>query len=67
VKEASGESTHNIITNSVIIEARDMLLHSNLSITQIADKLNFSDQSFFGKFFKKKMKMSPKMFRTKMK
>ncbi|AZB25074.1 MULTISPECIES: helix-turn-helix domain-containing protein [Chryseobacterium] len=67
VKEASGESTRNIITNSVIIEARDMLLHSNLSITQIADKLNFSDQSFFGKFFKKKMKMSPKMFRTKMK
>ncbi len=65
VKEASGESTRTIITNSVIIEARDLLLNSNLSITQIAEKLNFSDQSFFGKFFKKKMKMSPKMFRTK--
>ncbi|GEJ43586.1 MULTISPECIES: AraC family transcriptional regulator [unclassified Chryseobacterium] len=67
VKEASGESTRTIITNSVIIEARDLLLNSNLSITQIAEELNFSDQSFFGKFFKKKMKMSPKMFRAKMK
>ncbi|SDH69658.1 AraC-type DNA-binding protein [Chryseobacterium taeanense] len=65
VKEASGESTRTIITNSVIIEARDLLLNSNLSITQIAEELNFSDQSFFGKFFKKKMKMSPKMFRAK--
>ncbi len=65
IKEASGESTRTIITNSVIIEARDLLLNSNLSITQIAEKLNFSDQSFFGKFFKKKMKMSPKDFRAK--
>lgn len=65
VKEASGESTRTIITNSVIIEARDLLLNSNLSIIQIAEELNFSDQSFFGKFFKKKMKMSPKAFRMK--
>ncbi|SEM11337.1 AraC-type DNA-binding protein [Chryseobacterium taichungense] len=65
IKEASGESTRTIITNSVIIEARDLLLNSNLSITQIAEELHFSDQSFFGKFFKKKMKMFPKMFRVK--
>ncbi|MDF2932779.1 MAG: rhaS 9 [Chryseobacterium sp.] len=65
VKETSGESTRDIITSSVIIEARDMLLNSNLSINQIAEELNFSDQSFFGKFFKKKMKMSPKVFRMK--
>ncbi|WP_367330686.1 helix-turn-helix domain-containing protein [Sphingobacterium multivorum] len=65
VKEASGETTRDIITNSVIMEARDMLLYSDLSISQIAGKLNFSDQSFFGKFFKKKMKMSPKLFRSK--
>lgn len=65
IKEASGESTHNIISNSVIMQARDLLLHSDLSITQIAEELNFSDQSFFGKFFKKKMKMSPKMFRAR--
>ena len=65
VKETSGESTRDIITSSVIIEARDMLLNSSLSINQIAEELNFSDQSFFGKFFKKKMKMSPKDFRMK--
>lgn len=65
VKETSGESTRDIITSSVIIEARDMLLNSNLSINQIAEELNFSDQSFFGKFFKKQMKMSPKAFRMK--
>gem|GEM_PF-3313163 len=36
----------------------------DLSIPQIAAELSFSDQSFFGKFFKKKMKVSPKIFRV---
>lgn len=65
IKEASGDSTREIITNSLIMEARDLLLNSSLSVAQISEELNFSDQSFFGKFFKKKMKISPKTFRVR--
>ncbi|EJL68719.1 DNA-binding domain-containing protein, AraC-type [Chryseobacterium populi] len=65
LKEVSGLTASDIIEDAVVIEARNMLQNSNLSITQIADELHFSDQSFFGKFFKKKMKMSPREFRTR--
>jgi AraC family transcriptional regulator, transcriptional activator of pobA len=63
LKEASGMTAREIIEDVVIMESRDMLLNTSMSISQISEKLSFSDQSFFGKFFKKKMKMSPKIFR----
>lgn len=64
LKEISNTSARQIIEDSVALEARDLLLKTSLSISEIAYMLNFSDQSFFGKFFKKKMKMTPKKFRT---
>lgn len=67
LKEASGFSTREIIEEAVVMEARDLLMGTSFSLAQIAEKLNFSDQSFFGKFFKKKMKMSPKTFRKQYK
>ncbi|AWM14110.1 hypothetical protein DI487_09765 [Flavobacterium sediminis] len=62
-KEASGLSAREVIEEVVIMEALDLLVDNSLTIAQIAEKLNFSNQSFFGKFFKKKMKISPKAFR----
>lgn len=64
LKEVSGLTTREIIEESVIMEARDLLLNTNLTIAEIAYQLHFSDQSFFGKFFKNKMKKSPKNFRA---
>lgn len=63
LKEVSGQTASNIIEEAVIIEARNLLQNSEWTVAQIADQLHFSDQSFFGKFFKKKMKISPKEFR----
>ncbi|MGI9579931.1 helix-turn-helix domain-containing protein [Chryseobacterium sp. RRHN12] len=63
LKEASGQTASDIIEEAVVIEARDLLQNSEWTVAQIADQLHFSDQSFFGKFFKKKMKVSPKEFR----
>ena len=44
-------------------EARNLLTHSKLSVQEIATTLNFSDQSSFGKFFKRKAGISPVDFR----
>jgi AraC-like DNA-binding protein len=44
-------------------EAKILLRNPSLSIQQIADQLNFSDQSSFGKFFKKHHRMSPLEYR----
>jgi AraC-like DNA-binding protein len=39
------------------------LLRTSLSIQQITQKLNFSDQSAFGKFFQRHSGISPAHFR----
>ena len=44
----------------VILEAKTLLKSGKLTIQQISEQLNFSNQSFFGKFFKRCAGMSPK-------
>ena len=63
VKECSGKTAGEIINELVILEARFLLRKSELTIAEIAETLNFSDQSFFGRYFKRQTGMSPKMFR----
>ncbi|MFB5946673.1 helix-turn-helix domain-containing protein [Albibacterium profundi] len=63
VKEFSGKNASEIINDLVILEAKFLLGRSELSIGEIADNLNFSDQSFFGKYFKRHTGMSPKAYR----
>ncbi|WP_205941075.1 helix-turn-helix domain-containing protein [Albibacterium indicum] len=63
VKEYSGKNASEIINDLVILEAKFLLSRSQLSIGEIADNLNFSDQSFFGKYFKRHTGMSPKAYR----
>ena len=46
----------------VILEAKTLLKSGGLTIQQISEQLNFSNQSFFGKFFKRCAGMSPKEY-----
>ena len=46
----------------VILEAKTLLKSGRLTIQQISEQLNFSNQSFFGKFFKRWAGMSPKEY-----
>ncbi|MDM1294100.1 AraC family transcriptional regulator [Sphingobacterium sp. N143] len=61
-KELTGKSAIELIQNVLVEEAKS-LLHQGFSIGEIAKKLHFSDQSFFGKFFKRNVGISPKEFR----
>ena len=63
VKEYTGRSAGEWIENYVILEARAMLQSSDMTIQQIASSLNFPNQSFFGKYFKRAMGLSPKQYR----
>lgn len=51
------------IDNCFIQEIKLLLLHSELSIQEIADRLNVTDQSNLGRFFKSKTGLSPSEFR----
>lgn len=46
----------------VILEAKTLLKSGRLTIQQISEQLNCSNQSFFGKFFKRCAGMSPKEY-----
>lgn len=46
--------------------ASDMLLHSNLSISEIAEKTGFSGASYFSEVFKRNYHISPRNFRREM-
>ncbi len=53
------------IDNCVIEEIKLLLNSSELSVQQIADYLNFPDQSYMGRFFKNKTGISPSSYRNK--
>ncbi|WP_458626609.1 helix-turn-helix domain-containing protein [Winogradskyella sp. PC D3.3] len=63
LKETTGKTANQLIDEAVILEAKILLNTPALSIAQIAQELRFSDQSFFGKFFKRHTGSSPSAFR----
>ncbi len=63
IKSLTGKTTNKWIDETLILEARKLLKTSQRSVQQIADLLNFSDQSTFGKFFKKYHGISPVEYR----
>lgn len=65
IKENSGASANEWINNYIILEAKALLNSTNMTIQQISDELNFPSQSFFGKFFKRHVGVSPKEYRDK--
>lgn len=65
VKEVSGKTAARWIDESVILEAKTLLKYSGMSIQEIAYHLNFSTQSFFGKYFKLHTGTSPSRYKRK--
>lgn len=65
VKDVTGHPPTYIINQLLMYEARIKLADKELTIAQISDVLQFSDQFVFSKFFKNNMGISPKDFRKK--
>jgi AraC-like DNA-binding protein len=64
-KEILGRSAGEVIRDRVILEAKRLMVNPELSISEIAYRLNFSDNSYFSKFFSKYAGVSPAEFRTR--
>ena len=52
-----------MIQERIILEAKRLLLYSNLNINQVGYRLGFDDPSYFVKYFKKHTNISPSEFR----
>lgn len=63
VKQVTGNTTVKLLQNKVIIETKRLLIHSEMTVTEISDFMNFSDQSYFTKFFKKACGLTPLQYR----
>ncbi len=59
IKCFSGKTANKWISNAIIAEAKMLLRKPDSSVQEVADELYFSDQSAFGKFFKKHTGKSP--------
>lgn len=58
VKSKTGESASAVIFKQIILEAK-RLLHTGISVKEVAFDLNFDDPAHFSKFFKTQTGISP--------
>lgn len=63
LKRTRGCTAGSILANLLAREAKVCLRNPDLSVQQVAELLGFSDQSAFGKFFKRECGMSPVQYR----
>ncbi|MCK3685468.1 AraC family transcriptional regulator [Maribellus sp. YY47] len=65
VTRLTGKTSSEIIKAKQILEIKRLLVHTGLSVSEIAVQLNFADQSYFAKFFKRETGLSPMQYRAK--
>ncbi|WMJ72920.1 helix-turn-helix transcriptional regulator [Cytophagaceae bacterium ABcell3] len=62
-REVLGKPALEVVHGRIDLEAKRLLLHTDLSVSEISYKLNFTDTSHFVKFFKKVNEVSPGDYR----
>lgn len=62
-KQMLDKTLGDLIQERVILEAKRFFAYSDLTISQVSDKLHFSEPSYFIRFFKKQTGVTPEQFR----
>ena len=65
IKTLLGKTPNKLIQERVVLEAKKLLHLTYKSIKEVAFELNFEDEFYFSRFFKKNVGLSPKHFRKK--
>ena len=63
VRNHSGKSVHQWIDEYVVLEIKNLLKYSDMSIQQISYELNFPNPSFMGQYFKRITGKTPGEYR----
>ena len=64
VRAATGATASDTLHARLQLEARRLLLHTDLPVAEIAERLGFSDASYFVRFFKRLAGTTPRAFRA---
>ena len=62
-RKHSGSTASELIATSVMSRVKQLLLYSDLSIKEVAGEMGFDNLSFFGKYVKKHLGLSPNHYR----
>lgn len=65
VSEIIGLPPQKIIHRRVVLEAKRLLIHTDLPASTITNMLGFSDASYFGRFFKREVGETTKNYRQR--
>jgi AraC family transcriptional regulator, transcriptional activator of pobA len=63
VKSVTGHTSTDLVNDRMLLEIKRLLINTDLSISEIAYQLNFTDQSYFSKYFKRLAGATPGEFR----
>ena len=64
IKNATGQTALEIISGVIIMDAKAQLKSTNLPIKDISISLGFNNPSFFNKYFKQHVGMTPQEYRN---
>ncbi len=64
LKKLTGETAGQIIKKRIVLEAKSLLLTTGITISQTAYSLKFNDTSYFTKFFKGAVGLTPKQYQA---
>jgi AraC-like DNA-binding protein len=63
-RQATGQTAKAVLSDRLVLEAQRLLVHTDLSVADIAARLGFSEAANFGKFFSRRIGTSPARFRA---
>jgi AraC family transcriptional regulator, transcriptional activator of pobA len=62
-KQMTGQTLTDLISCRVLLEAKRLFSYSDLSVNQVSEQLKFSSASYFIRFFKKHLGLTPEQFK----
>lgn len=65
IKECTGKTALEWINEYVVLEAKILLRNEDITVSEVAYRLNFPTQSAFGKYFKQQVGVGPKEYRVR--
>lgn len=65
MRRTTGQSISRTIRDEVVLRAKRLLAHSDLSVQQIAAELRFDDSAYFSRLFARASALNPSAFRDK--
>lgn len=62
LKETLNKTVTEVIADRIILEAKRLMIHSDITVSQVADELGFEDKAYFNRFYKKHQNETPGQF-----